>query len=472
VTFKVLGVGTRNGAGDAMALPAVGDEILGKYRILRKLGEGGMGVVYAALHIELQETVAIKMLSPSLAMRDDVVGRFMREARAAAKIKNEHAVRVLDVGKFEDGVPYMVMEFLDGEDLETTLMARGPLPLPEVIKYVAEAAIALSEAHRQGIVHRDIKPANLFLAKRSNGSRIIKIVDFGISKVANDGLIEGGATRTDSVMGTPMYMSPEQLRASRDVDARADVWSLGIVFYRLLTGISPFDGDTVPLLFVSIFSSKHRSLRERRPDLPIELESILARCLEKDRDKRMSSVEEFVMALAPWAGSDAPISFGRESLASGNWAASAAGPSGISSGVGTTDSKLTADQAQTHRARSFRMLGIAVFSAVIVVVGGLAAWKLLGNEPAAQSAGATSSAAAGNASSLAAQSLARPEPLVAPQASVEAATSTALPVVTVAPSKGNLAVKTSEPLSTAKRPAGPAVKPTATSGVFDVGGRK
>lgn len=448
-----------------MSLPEIGSEILGKYRIIRKLGEGGMGVVFAATHIELQETVAIKMLAPELVRREEIVARFMREARAASKIKNEHAVRVLDVGKLESGVPYMVMEFLQGEDLEQVLCSRGPLPLQEVVKFVTEACIALSDAHRQGIIHRDIKPANLFLATRSNGTRVVKIVDFGISKIINDGLGEGGATRTDSMMGTPMYMSPEQLRSSRDVDARADVWSLGVVLYRLLTGASPFEGDTVPLLCVSILASNPRKLRELRPDLPAELEVVVANCLEKDRNRRMSSVEELALALTPWASADMGVPSGRSGMISGHWTPGFTGTTGT---TGTTDSKISADLIPISRPRPLTMIAIATVTALIIVAGGLFAWKNMSTEAAAKPD--VPIAKMNEPSVVPSQHLG---PIVEPH--VAPLSTTAVPVVAAASDNGVVPAKPSATPtlvpSNAKRPT-PVTKSTGTNTVFDVGGRK
>jgi len=452
-----------------MSLPAVGEEILGKYRILRVLGRGGMGVVYAATHVELQETVAIKMLTPELIEREEVVVRFVREARAAAKIKNEHAVRVIDVGKLPDGIPYMIMEFLEGEDLEHVIAARGALPLKDAVGYIAESAIALSEAHRLGIVHRDIKPANLFLATRSNGSRVVKVLDFGISKVANDSALGGsGATRTEAVMGTPMYMSPEQLRSSRDVDARADVWSLGVVLYELLTGTFPFEGESLPVLYSSILGLPYKPLRERRPDLPKAIEEIMARCLEKDRDKRFGSVDEFVAALAPHADiAGAGVVLGGTNTArvgSGNWTR------------GATDATLFADVPKPAApARSGKTLAIVAAVGVLVAGGvGFAVWSQLGGAADATSDQATTNKSAGQSTPAvtpAGQVAATAEPqqpqvpaTAPPPASSTSAASTGQPP---------LKVGLSTPIGTTTVKTGvPTVKPTATNKVFDVGGRK
>ncbi len=445
-----------------MTLPAVGDEILGKYRIIRKLGEGGMGVVYAATHIELQETVAIKMLTPELALREEIVGRFTREARAAAKIKSDHAVRVLDVGKLENGVPYMVMEFLEGQDLAHVLRANEKLSLRDAIKYVAECAEALGEAHRLGIVHRDIKPANLFLSTRSNGTQLVKVLDFGISKVSNDGLMGGsGATRTEAVMGTPMYMSPEQLRSSRDVDARADVWSLGVVFYELLTGAFPFEGESIPVLFASILGLPYKPIRQQRPDLPKAIEEIMLKVLEKDRDKRFASVEEFVQALAPYTQAEgaAVVGGGSTRLGSGKWMQDA------------TDATLYADASRSASGRTGRTLALVAVALLALAGGGVVVWSLTGNGPETNPdlAAGKPSAASTPAVTPAGQVVATTEPR---QAEAPAASSS-----TTAPASPDTSagIKTAvtTPLGTATVKTGvPVVKPPGTNKVFEVGGRK
>jgi len=208
---------------------ATGDVVAGKYRVDRPLGAGGMGVVVAATHVELDRPVAIKVLLSGAAKDPDVVARFSREARAAAKIRSEHVARVLDVGLLPSGLPFMVMEYLEGEDLAWRLTQQACLPLPEIAQYVLEACEALAEAHAAGIIHRDLKPANLFLATRPDRSRIVKLLDFGISKSPVGAA--GAVTSTQAVMGSPVYMSPEQLVSAKNVDARSDVWSLGVVLY-------------------------------------------------------------------------------------------------------------------------------------------------------------------------------------------------------------------------------------------------
>mgnify|MGYP001062724726 FL=1 len=217
-----------------------GDLLAGKYRIERVLGRGGMGVVVSAVHEALDERVALKFLLPEALANQEAVQRFLREARAAVKIRSEHVARVTDVGTLESGAPYMVMEYLDGVDLARYLESRGPLPVPEAVEYMLQACEALAEAHALGIVHRDLKPANLFRIERVDGTPSIKLLDFGISKVIAH---QVALTQTSSMLGSPLYMAPEQMTSSKHVDARADVWALGIILFELVTGEPPFQGD-------------------------------------------------------------------------------------------------------------------------------------------------------------------------------------------------------------------------------------
>jgi serine/threonine-protein kinase len=277
-----------------------GTVLAGKYRIERVLGQGGMGVVVAAEHLQLAQRVALKFLLPEACSNGQAVARFLREARAAVQIQSEHVARVSDVGQLETGAPYMVMEFLQGSDLGAVLAARGPLPVPEAVDYVLQAGEAIAEAHSLGIVHRDLKPANLFLTQRRDGSPLVKVLDFGISKAtqADAGM---NLTATSAVMGSPYYMSPEQVRSAKDVDARADIWALGVILQELVAGSPPFVAETASALFASIIADTPASVRVARPDLPVALEQLIARCLEKDRNRRFANMAELAFALGPFA---------------------------------------------------------------------------------------------------------------------------------------------------------------------------
>ncbi|WP_437302083.1 serine/threonine-protein kinase [Sorangium sp. So ce388] len=317
---------------EADGLVREGQVLAGKYRVERVIGAGGMGVVVAATHLQLEERVAIKLLLPAAAHSRTLAERFVREARAAVKVKSEHVARVTDVGTLESGTPYMVMEYLSGSDLADALRAGGPMPAQAAVEYVLQACEALAEAHAAGIVHRDLKPANLFLTRRADGSPCVKVLDFGISKVVTGGA-DPRITDTKAVMGSPLYMSPEQLKSSRDVDARTDIWSLGVILFELLAGEPPFDGATMPQLCVAIMQGVPRPLAAFRADVHPALEAVVLRCLEKTPERRFRDIGELAEALAPFAAGRARISIDRISGISRS-----SGPPrpALASGSGTT----------------------------------------------------------------------------------------------------------------------------------------
>jgi serine/threonine-protein kinase len=269
-----------------------------KYRIERVLGRGGMGTVLEAVHLDLDRRVAIKVLHQELLDKADLVERFVREGRAASRIEGEHVARVFDVDRLEDETPFLVMELLDGQDLSFVRRTRAPLPIREAIDYVLQACTAVAQAHAAGVIHRDIKPANLFLAAEPNGSRRIKVLDFGISKIAGPlGASEPSVTRTTLVMGSVEYMSPEQMLSTRNVDARTDIWALGVVLFELLTGAAPFTGETPTQVCAHVMSQPAIRPRSLRPEIPDALEAIILGCLEKDRERRFATVDDLARAL-------------------------------------------------------------------------------------------------------------------------------------------------------------------------------
>lgn len=283
---------------------APGEIFLGKYRIEDVLGQGGMGVVVSARHIDLDELVAIKFLHPHFAGQPDQVERFLREGRAAAKIKSEHVAHVRDVGKTDNGAPYMILEHLTGTDLAGLIKNEGRVAIPDAVEYMLQACEALAEAHTSGIVHRDLKPANLFLTQRADGSPCVKLLDFGISKLLDN--TDGHAlTQTNGMMGSPLYMAPEQLAAAKSVDKRADIWALGVIMYELLSAERPFLGDTLPQLVLRVATDKPTPLRSYVPDVPDELEQIVMRCLSKPVDDRYQDVGGLAKALEPFAPAEA-----------------------------------------------------------------------------------------------------------------------------------------------------------------------
>ncbi len=292
-----------------MAEPVTGGEfapgslLAGKYRIERHLGQGGMGMVVLAHHVELDERVAIKFLLPHALGNAELVARFAREARASVKIKSEHVARTLDVGRLENGAPYMVMEFLEGEDLSARLRARGSLPVTQAVGLVLQATEAIATAHALGIIHRDLKPANLFVVRRADGTEAVKVLDFGISKVLGPGSAPGELemTRTAAVMGSPLYMPPEQMESARQVDVRSDVYSLGATLFELLAGQPPYTADTLPELITKVLSKPLPQITILRADVPRALEAVISRMLEKDPADRPQNMAEVAAALAPFA---------------------------------------------------------------------------------------------------------------------------------------------------------------------------
>jgi eukaryotic-like serine/threonine-protein kinase len=287
-----------------------GDVIGGKYRVDSELGAGAMGVVVSARHLVLGTTVAIKLLRPAMVQDREAVARFMREARAAAQLTNEHVAHVLDVDRLDSGAPYMVMELLEGFDLAHWLRMRGRLTLEQAAEFVLQTCEAVAEAHEMGIVHRDLKPANLFCIRRPNGLMSIKVLDFGISKITrasgNEDVTE--VTQASALMGSPPYISPEQLDSPRDVDTRTDIWAFGVILYELLTGSLPFYAQRIPELCIKIATQQQPPLRSLRPELPQGIEIVVRRCLEKDRSRRYPNVVALALALAEFAPKRARVS--------------------------------------------------------------------------------------------------------------------------------------------------------------------
>jgi serine/threonine-protein kinase len=285
-------------------LVAIGEVLVGKYRIERVLGQGGMGVVLAARHLQLDESVAVKLMLSDAATNHEATARFLREARAAARLQSAHVARVSDVGTLDDGRPYMVMEYLDGADLAQVLAGSGPLPVSDAVDYVLQASEAIAEAHSLGIVHRDLKPSNLFLTRRRDRALHVKVLDFGISKVQGGSgtMTDGGMTRTSALMGTPLYMSPEQMTDTREVDGRSDIWALGIILFELLSGTPPFMGDTLPQVCAMVLQAEAPTVSSRRADLPPGLDQVVKRCLNKQAALRYQTVAELAVELRPFAG--------------------------------------------------------------------------------------------------------------------------------------------------------------------------
>jgi tRNA A-37 threonylcarbamoyl transferase component Bud32 len=275
----------------------LGECLSGKYRLDALLGAGGMGEVYRATHLVLGKTVAIKLLRPELAHDRDVVTRFLREAKASILVRHRNVVEVLDVGSDDDGTPYIVQEHLQGEDFGS-LLARHPEGVPPglAMSVLLPVVDAVAAAHDRGVVHRDLKPENVFLAQEG-GLAVPKVLDFGISKLPESDAASTRLTAADTLMGSPQYMSPEQIQTPRAVDQRSDIWSLGVMLFECLTGRLPFDAATPELLFIKICRERPLSLEEVAPHLPAELSRLVARCLEPDPARRFANALELHDAL-------------------------------------------------------------------------------------------------------------------------------------------------------------------------------
>lgn len=436
-----------------------GEILAGKYRVERVLGVGGMGVVVAALHLQLDERVAIKFLLPEALSNAEAVARFAREARAAVKIKSQHVARVIDVGTLETGAPYMVMEFLKGQDLSNHLRQHGALPISDAVDFVLQACEALAEAHALGIVHRDLKPANLFLTTLADGSPCVKVLDFGISKVTNPAASgpDLGMTKTQAVMGSPLYMSPEQMASTRDVDGRADLWAIGTILYELLTGRVPFNADTMPQLCAMILQYPPDAPQSIRPDIPEGLTQVVLRCLEKDRNRRFANVAELAASLAPFGSRAASRSAERVSRV-----LSAAGISSSQLSIPPSSGEppgaaTNAAWGQTQSRRSNTALWAVL---AVLALGGIGAGVFL----------LRSSAQGATASSSTAEPTSAPATVTPPPAEAPATTASPSAEVRVAPATADAsanvsptpsgaphgpATRTARPAKTAARPAAP-----------------
>jgi eukaryotic-like serine/threonine-protein kinase len=277
----------------------IGEVLVGKYRVERIIGRGGMGLVAAATHLQLHQTVALKFIAGDLLDKPYLVERFLLEARSTVRLKSHHVARVFDVAMLPDGVPFIIMEYLEGCDLATALKQDGPLSIETAAAYVLQASDAIAEAHGLGIIHRDLKPSNLFVTRSAGGTRLVKVLDFGLSKAITVG--NPGVTNSGAVLGSPSYMSPEQMRDASRVNVRSDIWSLGVILYELVTGRLPFPAQGLIDVGMQVVSEPPAPLGLAEPGF----EAIVLRCLEKDPAKRYASVAELAAALAPFAPADA-----------------------------------------------------------------------------------------------------------------------------------------------------------------------
>jgi eukaryotic-like serine/threonine-protein kinase len=416
--------------------PVQEGEILdGKYRVDQVLGVGGMGVVVAATHVQLNTKVALKFLLPEVLNEPKIVDRFVREARSAVQIQSEYVARVTDVSTLPSGSPYMVMEFLEGQDLAEHLAKNGPLPVTQVVGYLLQACEAVAEAHSLGIVHRDLKPANLFLAQRNRREAIVKVLDFGISKSKDSGALN--LTKTASMMGSPYYMSPEQMKSSRDVDPRSDIWAIGIIMFELLAGSPPFEGATITELVVSVTTGKLPSIRELRPEVPSGLADVIVKCLQRDPDKRYADVGALAKALAPFGPPRSDVSVERISRILGA-ASIQPPPQGMPAGSTVTTASSTMQGTASAWANSqessrpkHRGLVIMLAAVVAMLAISVIVWKLTSSRPVPPAVASTAIPSVSTSALVAATEAPAPSASPAPIVLVPQAASVA-PVAPVA----------------------------------------
>ncbi len=280
---------------------APGEVLAGKFKVVKVLGAGGMGVVIEAEHLLLERRVALKFMGPELMADPEATARFLREAKAASLIPNEHVVKILDVDSLADGTPYIVMERLYGHDLASVIEREGRLEASRAVGYVLEAMEALAHAHAKGIVHRDLKPANLFLANREDGTTLVKVLDFGIAKSQDANGQSAGVTTSRTVLGSPRYMAPEQMQSAKAADMRADVWALGTILFELVSGRPAFEGETLAALTVAICAGPPPSLASAFPSVPEALDRAVSACLSRPLEGRFPNVAALATALAPLA---------------------------------------------------------------------------------------------------------------------------------------------------------------------------
>ena len=356
----------------------VGRTAGGKYKLVRLLGAGGMGEVYEAQHASIGRRFAIKFLHPLLASNNEVVARFQREAQAAGGLENENIAAVMDIGTADDGAPYLVMEYLDGEDLAHLLVRGGPLPVPRAAYIIIQACRGLAAAHVRGIVHRDLKPENLFICKRNDGSDLVKVLDFGIAKL-HTGPVGTGLTQTGTTMGTPFYMSLEQARGAKEVDHRTDIYALGVILYEILSGTKPHPGESYNEILYHVISKEPAPLDGTRPGLPPGLSAVVHRAMAREVEDRYASAADLTAALIPFAGRAVTPLRSQVGMAAALGETMNSPVSLPAIAVARVPSQIPVPAPKRGRSRAVVWGALAVVAALL---GTLILWRVLRHEPA------------------------------------------------------------------------------------------
>ena len=390
----------------------VGRTAGGKYKLVRLLGSGGMGEVYEAQHSIIGRRFAIKFLHPLLAGNSEVVARFQREAQAAGSLENENIAAVVDAGTADDGAPYLVMEYLDGEDLAHLLVRGGPLPVPRAAYIVIQACRGLAAAHSRGIVHRDLKPENLFICKRNDGSDLVKVLDFGIAKL-HTGRAGTGLTQTGTTMGTPFYMSMEQARGAKEVDQRTDIYALGVILYEILSGAKPHPGESYNEILYHVLTQEPAPLDSIRSGLPPGLSAVVQKAMAREAADRYASAADLMEELILFAGRAVTPLRSQVGLAAVQGATMQSPVSLPAMAVSAPTPPPEEPVARPARGRS-RVVVWASSAAVVVLLVAMGLWLGLHREPRRQAVTAAPSALAAPAPALVAAPTPAPLPTPAP----------------------------------------------------------